>query len=230
VGFIAMSDASTPEEQNPAFVLVGEFLYHWSYLEHWITEGIKEVLNLESPQSDIILANVSFRDKVSMISTLSHLLLNPINEAKASAAARLFKDIVQFSGNYRNVLMHNSFVPLTGGGIEINRVRAKGKFERPETIWSPEFFAQRFKEIDEFDHQLHMLLLELAQCPRPSDLAAAMLLPGRLSNVPTPAFLQPMTWSPPVPPPEGNTGSPPQSTTPKTDDGTPQGQPRKDKN
>jgi hypothetical protein len=164
-----MPDASTRKQQDAAFTLVGEFLYHWAYLEWRITEGIKIAVQGQSMQElDVMLANVGFRDKVSMLSTFSHILLEPFDTAKAADATSLFGRINNFSGTYRNVLMHNPFVPLKDG-IEIARVRAKGKFERPETIWDNAFFEMRFKEIDDFDFELYKLLRDLERCPRPAD-------------------------------------------------------------
>jgi hypothetical protein len=169
---------TTPEEerayQSAAFELVGEFLWHWSYLESLITEGIQSALRMPHPQGEIVLANVSFRDKISMASTLSHHLLTlSLKESRAEEAARLFNQIVQFNGNYRNQLVHNPFDALEGGGIEIFRVRAKGKFDFPETKWNRDFFRARFEEIDTFVAQLQELFEELKNSPTASDLIGA---------------------------------------------------------
>jgi hypothetical protein len=169
-----MPDASTRKEQDAAFILVGEFLYHWAYLETRITEGIKIAVQGQSMQElDVMLANVGFRDKVSMLKTFTNILLEPIDRTRAEAAASLFGRIINFSGNYRNVLLHNPFVPLTDG-IEISRIRAKGKFERPETIWDTKFFAERFQEIDDLDHELYVILRWLEMFPRPADFPGLM--------------------------------------------------------
>lgn len=158
-----MSDASAKIEQDAAFVLVGEFLFHWSSVESTITQGIADLLQLPEPQADIVLANVSFRDKISMAKTLAHHTYTTAKsgEDTIKTAHALFEAIVTFSGNYRNVLMHNPFIPLTTGGIEIFRVRAKGKYEVPKTIWDKDFFEARFKELDEFEARLKPLFADL---------------------------------------------------------------------
>jgi hypothetical protein len=46
-----MSDPSAEKKvQDAAFVLVGEFMFHWSYIESKITEGIQSLLTLETPE------------------------------------------------------------------------------------------------------------------------------------------------------------------------------------
>lgn len=204
-----MQDASTGKEQDSAFVLVGEFLYHWAYLEHRITEGIKVAIQGQAMQElDVMLANVGFRDKISMLSTFANIILEPFDSDTAKTAKKLFESIATFSGIYRNVLMHHPFIPLMDG-IEISRVRAKGKFERPETIWNKVFFEARFREIDDFDYQLYLVLKALQVAPRPAEF------PGLLN--PRPQWDEPIQgiyarglWFPQVLPPEDNRHYPPE--------------------
>jgi hypothetical protein len=207
-----MPDALTREEQDAAFILVGEFLYHWAYLEMRITEGIKIAVQGQSMQElDVMLANVSFRDKISMLSTFANILIEPIDKAKAEAASSLFGRINNFSGTYRNVLMHNPFVPLTDG-IEIGRIRAKGKFDRPETIWDREFFEIRFQEIDDFDYELYVLLRALEMYPRPADFSGLMN-PKPQWETPIQDIYARGLWSFQDPPPEDSKDFPPWSAT-----------------
>jgi hypothetical protein len=54
-----MSDPSAEKKvQDAAFVLVGEFMFHWSFIESKITDGIQSLLTLETPQAEIILAKL----------------------------------------------------------------------------------------------------------------------------------------------------------------------------
>jgi hypothetical protein len=211
----------TPEQrrQTNAFALVGEFLFHWNYIESLITGLIQSILRLPHPEAEIVLANVAFRDKTSMAQTLSHYALEfngRVDQAKA--ALKLFADIAEFSGKYRNVLVHNPFDPHEFGGIEILRVRAKGKFEMPTTIWDVKFFEERFREIDDFGMKLDALRSNLDQCPMPSALADEVMqrsLNELIETIGTTAAR--VRAGLPARPPEASTGSPPESPKSETD-------------
>lgn len=195
----------TPEQarQTKAFALVGEFIFHWNYIESRMTEIIQRILRLPYPESEIVLANVAFRDKTSMASTLSHYALQFNGRvADATAALKLFADIAEFSGKYRNVLVHNPFNVNDYGGIEILRILAKRKFEMPETIWDVKFFEERFQDIDKLAQKLEQLQSDLERCPMPSALTEQLL---RLTTQ-TPTG--PGHANPQAPPPQGNTDSP----------------------
>ena len=222
-----MPDASTKEAQNPALLLVGEFLYHWAYLEWRITEGIKKAIEGQSMQElDVMLANVGFRDKISMLSTFAHVILTPFDSAKAHAAKKLFERINNFNGNYRNVLMHNPFIPLSDG-IEIDRVRAKGKFDRPETVWDAAFFEERFKEIDDYDYELYVLLRDLETTPRPADFPG-LLNPKPQWETPIESIYARGLWSDQDHPSRDNTGYHHPEPTFVEPDRTPDSQPPKE--
>jgi hypothetical protein len=230
VGFSAMSD-DQKKVGDAAFALIGEFLFHWSYLESTITEGIQSLLSLETPQGEIILANVTFRDKTSMASTLSHLILTESSrKEEAIEASKLFNAIVEFNGSYRNVLVHNPFDPREGGGIEIFRIRAKGKYEVPETIWDSSFFEARFTDIDHFIARLDELFKRLKGISNTRSLAKAIM--AHHSPVVFPLPIENFSWpgaeSPPQRPPQADKGSPPRSTTQQEDRGTIENPPPKD--
>jgi hypothetical protein len=237
-----MSDASTKIEQDAAFALVGEFLFHWAGVESTITEGIADLLQLPEPQADIILANVSFRDKTSMAKTLIH---HTYTSAKSDdntikAAHALFDAIISFSGNYRNVLMHNPFVPLATGGIEIFRVRAKGKYEVPKTIWDNEFLEERLKELEQFQTQLNPLFSDLEkkwigvmeEVVRKMTTSSSTTIyspPAVLGfAAPIGSFFGPNALSSQPTPPQANTGSPHPPTNPVTGGESPPSRPPKE--
>jgi hypothetical protein len=208
----------TPEQarQTRAFALVGEFLFHWNYIESRMTEIIQWILRLPHPEAEIVLANVAFRDKTSMAQTLCHYAFEFNGRlSHASAALKLFSDIAEFSGKYRNVLVHNSFDAHEYGGIEILRVRAKGKFDMPTTIWDVRFFEERFREIDGFDNRLEQLRNDLEECPMPSAVVDRMMQRSMSETIEMTSALA--RARPQARPPEASTDSPRQP--PKSEKG-----------
>jgi hypothetical protein len=182
-----MTDHPTPtkEQQEAAYKLVGEFMFHWAFIESRITQGLQKLLRLPTPQGEIVLANLAFRDKTSMLATLaSYILDREKTKAASKAALKLVDALVNFNSKYRNVLAHNAFVPLAKkeGAIEILRVKAKGKFEMPETIWDHDFFEDRFKEIDQLEILLETLFATLVAGATVEDATRALFNPIFLST------------------------------------------------
>ncbi len=137
----------------------------------------------------MVLANLGFRDKTSMLAALVNYILDrKQTEAASKAALKLVAALVKFNSNYRNVLAHNAFIPLAKkeGAIEILRVKAKGKFEMPETIWDHDFFEDRFKEIDEFEISLGTLFAALEAGATLEDATRALFNPVFLTTPDSP--------------------------------------------
>lgn len=212
-GLSVMEETPEQRRQTKAFALVGEFIFHWNYIESRMTVIIQNILRLPHPESEIVLANLAFRDKTSMASTLCNYAFEFNGRpSDGSAAVKLFSDLAEFSGKYRNVIVHNIFDVNDYGGIEIFRVVAKRKFDMPTTIWDVKFFEDRFREIDDFDQKLEQLESDLRDCPMPS-VAVDRFLQG---SSPTQATFGPENGHPQSHPPQGSTDSPPQPpTTPK---------------
>lgn len=226
---LVMSDSNDRKgkEQDAAYSLVGEFMFHWSYIESKITLGIQNLLRLPAPQGEIVLANVTFRDKTSMLATLAYEILHKASEDAANKALKFINEITTFSGTYRNVLVHNPFIPRDDGTIEIFRVKAKGKFEIPETVWDKDFFEARFKEIDGFEVRLDRLLDALMAAPKPHNFVTD-LLPFLGHGAPSGSFAPPILRDPQYHPLAEPQHSPPQASTEEEDQKNPQGPPLKD--
>jgi hypothetical protein len=151
-----------PKHSLRAFRLVGKFLYQWGAIENLIATNIKELLKMSGPEPDVILANVTFRDKVSILSTLITLAYGKLGQTEAKKSRSLFGEILDFNTNYRNILAHYPFQP-TNDGIELVRILAKGKFAKPKTIWNSKFFNDRFAEIGNFEKRIEAIIADLKE-------------------------------------------------------------------
>lgn len=159
-----MTKPQTDEELDkilqPAFALVGNFIFLWSALENTIAASISSLLKLKEPTASIVLANVTFRDKLFMLSTFCAVTYDNPNLPEAKKAAKLFRRIGDFNTNYRNLLVHHPFIPGKSS-IRIYRTIAKGRLERPKTVWNKTFFEDRFAEIDKMEEEIDALVADV---------------------------------------------------------------------
>jgi hypothetical protein len=121
-------------------------------------------------------------------------------------------------------LVHNPFSARKEGGIEIFRVKARKRYEVPETIWDKDFFEARFREIDDFGARLAPLFWTLKTRLTHKDFIKSFLGAHSGQQVPTGSFLWPGVVHPPPLPLRASMDSPPHATTPSEGRGTPEDQ------
>ena len=131
-------------DRDKAFALVGRFMFRWAGLENEIKLQIQKLAKFQTLESEIILANASFREKVDMLMTLVDLtFLTTKNQEERARIRRGFRKLHQFASDYRNLLAHNAFYPVAGGAIRFAMVKAKGELKIPDITWDEAFFMDR---------------------------------------------------------------------------------------
>lgn len=88
-----------PTHSLQAFRLVGKFLYRWGAIENLIATNIKNLLKMSGPEPDIILANVTFRDKAAILSTLITVAYGKRGQSQSKKSRGLFTEILNFNTN-----------------------------------------------------------------------------------------------------------------------------------
>jgi hypothetical protein len=167
------------EEAQFAWRLVGEFFFHWAYLEMAVTVAVRKLYDLRGTEADMLLANVQFRDKLAMMATILNWYSTHKPQEWTTKLSKLIRDIADFNTNYRNVLAHNPFAPIAksdGGGINIFRTLAKKKFSIPKTVWSEQDFERRFSEINDLEKRLEEFVKDIA--PRAKIVRAMLQKPN----------------------------------------------------
>jgi hypothetical protein len=148
-GFLAMADFQKLDPETRAFALVGQFLQAWSTMENSLHDAIGAALSIEAPKLQILCANMRLRDKIDILRTLIDIAPGFATEEKTKLKKSLH-DIAEYSVN-RNMLAHDSFRPESAGaGVEFLTVKAKGKFELPNVVWSADRFQQEGKTVDQY--------------------------------------------------------------------------------
>lgn len=210
---------------DDGFRLVGRFMFRWAYLETRITEAVKTLFKLRGPEANMILANITFRDKTAMVQTIVDYYSDRKSDIWRKNARRVFTDMTDLNQNYRNILAHNSFIPNDGeeGGIEIRRIKAKGKYEVPKILWTRERFRELDDELNRLNDRLKEVVDEVVHQISVTDLARAMA-----AQRPTPVNALLGLLGDPRPQPPDTQDSDQSAATPKKDQKKRQAPPEKE--
>ena len=150
-----------PDTANTrAFRLVGEFMFFWSTLEAALNTGICRLLGLSGVDAFVVTANVSVRDKIHILRTLTNFY--SVNDERLAEAVRTMIAVAA-KGDERNFLAHTGFIPHGPGGVTFNVVKAKGKFSHPTVVWSPGDFAKKNLEMADLQESLDKIVDEAAR-------------------------------------------------------------------
>ena len=134
-----MTDFKDLDPEIRCFALVGQFLQAWSIMEGSLHNAIGTALSIETTKLQILCANMRFRDKIHILTTLIDVA--PIfSKEEKSELMKTLRGLADDSGN-RNMIAHDAFRPDDEGvGVEFLTVKAKGKFDLPKIVWNVDRF------------------------------------------------------------------------------------------
>ena len=169
-----MADFEDLDPQTRCFALVGRFLQAWSVMENSLHAAIGAALSIEDIKLRILCANIRFRDKTNILSTLVDVApyLAPTDKERLRKDLR---EIADYSPT-RNMMAHDPFQPDSSQkGVEFLTVKAKGKFDLPTTVWEPEKFQAECERVNKYREFLDgVAKLFAAQPLPPTNYAAAL--------------------------------------------------------
>jgi hypothetical protein len=129
------------------FALVGEFLRAWSLMEASLHDAIGAALNIEGLKVRILCANMRSRDKLHVIASLVYVADSFSYEERSEIRKKL-RTLADYSAN-RNMMAHDPFGPAESKtGVKFLTVKAKGKVDIPDVVWS----VEKFRTESEFVH------------------------------------------------------------------------------
>jgi hypothetical protein len=159
-----MTDFRDLDPETRCFALVGQFLQAWSVMEGSLHNVIGAALNIETTKLYILSANIRFRDKTNIISSLIDVAPNFTKDEKATLRKN-FRDLAEYSAN-RNMVAHDAFGPdASKTGVEFLTVKAKGKFALPNVVWSADQFRTERATIDQYRTLLESLVKRFRSRP-----------------------------------------------------------------
>lgn len=180
-----------------AYGLVGEFMCSWAVLEHRLNEAIQKLTGVTLLNGYAVTANMGVRDKIHTVKTLLHLY-SGLDEEETAANTKLLEKIAARSAD-RNLVAHTGFAPHQKG-VAFSVIKAKGRFDFPETVWAPADFKRRNTEMALLGSKLKAAVAETAK--RRVSYEAAKIRNALAPNpdtAPLNALYPPA--SPPLPPP-----------------------------
>lgn len=132
--------------------LVGEFMWHWASLEQEVNKSYRKLLRIKGINGYIAVANITLRDKISAIRTVVHMAAAELSWWRA--ADKDLTAIATMNNERRNLVAHNAFMGHSSGGVEFLIIKAKGKLDIPDVVWTPEEFEQVFAEVERLRERL----------------------------------------------------------------------------
>ena len=179
-----MTDFTSLDPDTRCYALVGQFLQAWSAMELSLRDAIGAALRIEVAKLQIICSNLRFRDKTNILRTLIDISSQP--DDQKDQAKKELKKLEDHSG-IRNMIAHDPFGPdPTKTGVEFFTVRAKGKFETPNIVRSPEQFAQEISVLGEYTKVIDDIRRRFEEQPLPETSYAKALLPFLQEDWPVP--------------------------------------------
>lgn len=133
---------STLEQWVVAHANVGRFLFNWAALEQKLADALEIGLKLDPIGVAILVGNTQLRDKLNILKTLAHVYDH--------AQSREIIKTLDAIGNYstiRNMMAHDLH-GARGDKVQFFRIRAKGRFDMPKTMWSDDDFESAYEKIN----------------------------------------------------------------------------------
>ncbi len=168
-----MPKAASIEDWNNCYLMVGRFSNDFSMLESKINHAMGHLLRLDPIEEAIATANMSFRDKISVIRTVLGL---KISTSKFSETIGR----IQGLSDTRNIIAHTPFGPTSDGDVRFLRIKAKSNLAFPETVFSQEKFSQLSQQAHRLGVEIETIINDFAVDGYPN-LASLFDEPAELS-------------------------------------------------
>jgi hypothetical protein len=177
-----------------ACALIGRFQYHFARVEQKVDQAVIKLLDLDEKAASIVTGSVDFAKKLNFVRTYAFQQAG--NQADRNFAEETCKDVFSVNTD-RQLVIHSSFEPAAGGGVQFKRTVANdGRVRVHDQIWDDVRFSKSYQKMRTLEAHLDQLIKRL----KPDEPAVKWFIPGLLPELP--AFLQPASSWVPMPPVE----------------------------
>ena len=124
--------------------VIGSFLRYWSGLKS-SRRGIEKLCALDDVSAVAICSNLNFQAKMSILVSLCLLYLDEQRKKRKDSIRRVFARCLEINAQWRNVVVHNSYLLQKDGGLRFARMFAKREVKIVKfTRTSEEFESMEF--------------------------------------------------------------------------------------
>jgi hypothetical protein len=149
-----MIDAQ-PNPLEKACSLVGRFQYHFARVEQKIDHAVIKLFDLDEKAAPIITGSVDFAKKVNFVRTLALQADKPEDQEFADNTSTKVLKV----NNTRQIVVHSSFEPAPGGGVQFRRTVAKdGRVRVDDQVWDDKKFSKHYTEMGALETELDRLI------------------------------------------------------------------------
>jgi hypothetical protein len=160
-----MSNTSAHDPLQQACLLVGRFQYHFARIEQKIDQALIKLLELDEKGASIVTGSIDFAKKLNLVRTSAYM--QATNDKDKQFADRTCIDVFKINVD-RRVIVHSSFEPASGGGVQFRRTVANdGRVRIDDQIWDDEKFSKRCSDMRRLEAELDKViqLIKPAEVP-----------------------------------------------------------------
>jgi hypothetical protein len=156
-----MTDFTSLDPETRCYALVGQFLSGFAELETCLNMALQAAMKLHDLVRFILCANITVREKVSILRAIVDVSNLPAEERKHFKT--VLTDILEKCVPSRNMIAHESFRPdATDEGVEFLRVKAKNGFELPSLVWTVADFRREGAIVEHMATEVARLVDKIA--------------------------------------------------------------------
>jgi hypothetical protein len=157
-----VTDFASLDPETRCNALVGQYLRRFAELETCLNMAVQSAMALHDLMRFILCANITLREKVSILRAIVDVSKLPEEERKHFKS--VLTDILEKCVPNRNMIAHEVFRPdATGEGVEFLRVKAKSGFELPSLVWKIADFQREGAIIEQFSVEVARLVDKIAR-------------------------------------------------------------------
>jgi hypothetical protein len=152
-------DPNLVKNNDRACMWVGRYFYFFATLERSLHRTIRYLFDLKLSQTEMLLANITVRDKVFIVKTAVEFYSRTRVDGWVAGALKTLDTISNEIGS-RNLLAHTSFKGIDAG-VEFFKVKAKGKFDIPDIVWTEKDFDNKYDLLIELAGSVEQIIADM---------------------------------------------------------------------
>jgi len=137
--------------------LVGRFQYHFGRVEQKINQAVIKLLDLDDKAGPIVTGGVDFANKLNFVRTYAYKQAG--NDQDKQFTEKTCKEVFDINNPVRQIVIHSSFEPAPGGGVQFRRTVARdGRIRVDDQVWGNTEFSKHYSTMTDLENKLDKLI------------------------------------------------------------------------